>query len=245
MAWVIAELRGQRVYARADAHGQLEADRGRVEIRYKPQDGRRYRAGLRNLKVVDDTPLPDDTCAPAEEPEKANKSGGGDKKPAGRAKRGGKKATDHVAIAAQARVVAYTDGACSGNPGPAGLGVVFLTAAERVERFEYLGKGTNNIAELTAILRAVEELGEQPGPVAIFTDSRYSIGVLQQGWKAKKNKALIATARSALSKRTDVTLHYVKGHAGIPLNEKADELARRAVDTRGTGREVLANDDAS
>ena len=137
------------------------------------------------------------------------------------------------------QVVAYTDGACSGNPGPAGLGVVMLTTQGRLERFEYLGEGTNNIAELTAILRAVEELGGQPGPVVIYTDSRYSIGVLTQGWKAKKNKQLIAVARQALAQRDDITLQYVKGHAGIPLNEKADELARRAVETRGSGRDEL------
>ena len=246
MAWVIAKLRGQRVYARADASGQLLAEAGRVEIRYKPKDGRFYRAAARNLTVVDGTALPDDTCAPAEDPKLGGKKKvrgsrrGAQKRTSRRG--GGGACTDHVAVAAAARVVAYTDGACSGNPGPAGLGVVFLNETERIECFEYLGEGTNNIAELTAILRALEELGEQPGPVVIFTDSRYSIGVLQQDWKAKKNKQLIATTRARLGKRSDVTLHYVKGHAGIPLNEKADELARLAVETRNSGRSVLPSD---
>src|SRR5271166_1980041 len=64
--WVKAMLRGQKVFARADAKGSLVADGGRVEIRYKANDGRLYQARADNLEVVDATPLPDDTCAPAE-----------------------------------------------------------------------------------------------------------------------------------------------------------------------------------
>ena len=187
---MIAELRGQRVYARSDDDGELVAESGRVEIRYKPTDGRRYRAAARNLKIVEPIPLPDDTCAPADDPAEKKKTAKKTSK-----KKGGRAASaDHTQVATDARVVAYTDGACSGNPGPAGLGVVFMVEKTLVERFEYLGEGTNNIAELTAILRAVEELGDQPGPAAIFTDSRYSIGVLQQGWKAKEESGADQTS---------------------------------------------------
>ena len=71
MPWVIAKLRGQRVYARSDGQGTLVSEGGRVEIRYKPNDGRMYRAAERKLDVIDPTPLPDDTCAPAEGVQKA------------------------------------------------------------------------------------------------------------------------------------------------------------------------------
>lgn len=230
MPWLIAKLRGKEVYARCTPAGELVAEGGRVEIRYHAHDGRLYRAGARNLEVVDGDVLPDDTCSEAEAVERAKdrKSGGG--------KGSKKKATKAAAPPSAPRegeVVAYTDGACSGNPGPAGLGVVVL-AEPRIERFEYLGEATNNVAELTAILRALEEI-DASAPAAIYTDSRYAIGVLTKGWKAKANKELIASIKAALEGRT-VRFEYVPGHAGIELNERADELAREAISARGSGR---------
>ncbi|MEQ9320915.1 MAG: ribonuclease H [Polyangiaceae bacterium] len=226
MPWVRAKLRGQLIYARADAGGNLVAEGGRVEIRYKPNDGRMYRAAPGNLKVEPGEVLPDDACGPAEAvgPGKKTK------------KKASKKAAPKPAPVPDGAIIAYTDGACSGNPGPAGLGVVVLHEGERIERWEYLGKGTNNIAELTAILRALEEI--PPGsPCVVHTDSQYAIGVLQKGWKAKKNKELIAELRATLTNH-DCRLVYVKGHAGIPLNERADELARLAVEIRDSGRQA-------
>ena len=92
--------------------------------------------------------------------------------------------------------VAYTDGACSGNPGPAGSGVV-LVAPERQDArgLEYLGEATNNVAELTAILRAVEWIPAAARAIVVHTDSQYAIGVLQKGWKAKANGELVARAK--------------------------------------------------
>jgi ribonuclease HI len=240
MPWVRADLRGQLVYARADDKGALLADSGRVEIRYKPNDGRAYRAAESNLTVRDATLLPDSTCDEADSP---GKSKGAAKPKKASKKRGAKKAVAPPVLPA-GTVIAYTDGACSGNPGPAGLGVVVLLEGERIELFEYLGEGTNNIAELTAILRALEEL-EAGKPAAIHTDSQYSIGVVQKGWKAKKNQALVAALRSALAAHGSCTLVYVKGHAGIPLNERADELARLAVETRETHREVVPEEEST
>jgi len=232
MPWVIAELRGKRVYARADAKGELVTDSGRVEIRYKPKDGRAYRAGLRNLEVVDATPLPDDTCAEAEAV--SSQKGSGKKS----SKKVDKKTAKPPPAPRDGEVVAYTDGACSGNPGPAGLGVVVLNGSERVERFEYLGRATNNVAELTAIERALEEIGDREA--IIYTDSQYAIGVLQKGWKAKANKELIAGIKEALAACSKVRLAYVPGHAGIDLNERADELARRAIELGDKMRRVVS-----
>jgi ribonuclease HI len=139
---------------------------------------------------------------------------------------------------------AYTDGACSGNPGPAGLGVVLLGPRGTAhEAYEYLGTATNNIAELTAILRALEAT-DGAGPVTIHTDSQYAIGVLQKGWKAKANTELVARIRAALSRRRGVRLVYVPGHAGVPLNERADELARMAIRTRSSRTLPAANSGA-
>src|SRR6185369_11400278 len=95
----------------------------------------------------------------------------------------------------------YADGACSGNPGPAGLGIVVVSPdGTRIEGYEYLGHATNNVAELTAILRAAEIVPIEAAAV-VHTDSQYSIGVLTKGWKAKANQELIANVKSVLATR--------------------------------------------
>src|SRR5262249_45011507 len=125
--------------------------------------------------------------------------------------------------------VAYADGACSGNPGPAGVGIVLIDGRARRELSQYLGEGTNNIAELTAVEVVVAEIGATERPVRIYNDSQYAIGVLTKGWKAKANVELVARVRAALKRLPDVQLHYVRGHSGVPLNERADALAVDAV----------------
>jgi ribonuclease HI len=226
--WVKAILRGQTVLARATETGAFVSDGGRVEIRYKAGAIKAYRAGEKNLeRIAGEALLPDDTCPPGEAaPSKAERSAG-------------RKATAAAAAMAPGAVPAdawtvYADGACSGNPGPAGLGIV-LVAPDGVikEGYEYLGIGTNNIAELTGILRAAELL--PPGtPAVVHTDSQYSIGVLSKGWKAKANQELIVRVKEALATQKKFRLVYVPGHAGVPLNERADALAREAVRTRAS-----------
>lgn len=236
-------LRGQKVLVRCDESGRPLAEGGRVEIRYKPADGRAYRALPANLEAIAGAEIhPDDFCAPAEDAPKspaasssssaAKKSGGGS---ASRA--GPRKAAAIAAGEQKARdgaVVAYADGACSGNPGPAGLGVVIDDEGERRELSEYLGIGTNNVAELTAILRVAELYPGEARPLEIRTDSQYSIGVLAKGWKAKANTELVAAVKKALAAVPDVHLVYVPGHSGFAGNERADELARVAVMARKT-----------
>jgi ribonuclease HI len=98
---------------------------------------------------------------------------------------------------------------------------------------EYLGEATNNVAELTAILRALEWIPREARAILVHTDSQYAIGVLQKGWKAKANSELVARTKRVLQER-GARLSYVPGHAGVPLNERADELAREAITTRTT-----------
>jgi ribonuclease HI len=255
--WVRALLRGQTIYARADSAGAFSVEKGLVEIRYKPNDGRRYQARAENLTIADPKVLPDDTCGPAEAVVKpaagaaegarggASSAQTGQVRPAAgdrAAPRGPRKGTGPGGASVQpipeGAVIVYADGACSGNPGPAGLGVVVIDGGQRVELSEYLGVGTNNIAELTAIFRALDEVADPERPVVIHTDSQYSIGVLQKGWKAKANAELIASLRKALAVRPRTRLVYVPGHSGVPLNERADELAREAVRARKSRRAV-------
>ncbi len=225
--WVKAKLRGQIVLARARADGSFDSNGGRVEVRYKPGVGRAYLAGAGNLVRTDHEILPDATCGAAEEPAP----------PKPKASKAQKTPTDRVAKVALVREggwLAYTDGACSGNPGPAGLGVVLVgPGGERLEGFEYLGQGTNNVAELTAIQRAAE-WAPASVPAVVHTDSQYAIGVLSKGWKAKANQELVARVKASLARRTQWQLVYVPGHAGVALNERADELAREAVRTRSS-----------
>ena len=67
-------------------------------------------------------------------------------------------------------------------------------------------------------------------PVALFTDSAYSRGVLTQGWKAKANVGLVAALKRAIAARPGVTIHWVAGHVGVPENERADQLAAQGVE---------------
>src|SRR5262245_42325558 len=123
----------------------------------------------------------------------------------------------------------WTDGACTGNPGPAGLGVVIIDGKQRRELSEYLGKGTDNIDERTEILRGLEEVADKSRPVVVYSDSEYSIGVLTKPWKPKKNLELIEELRAICRTFADLRFVKVAGHSGIPLNERTDQLARDAI----------------
>ena len=114
-----------------------------------------------------------------------------------------------------------------------GIGIVVVAGGRRKEHGEYLGKGTNNIAELTAIGRGLEIADElAPGenrPIRVYTDSSYAIGLLSLGWRAKANQQLVAALRDQLRKYGNLRMVKVEGHAGVPENERCDLLARQAV----------------
>lgn len=213
-------LRGARVLARARDDGELVTGQdGRVEVRYKPSDPRSYRAAKRNLESIQGEPLlPDDACVPVSAAaEKPN-----DKKTAAAARL-------QKRVYPQGAIIVYADGACSGNPGPAGIGVVMQDGKQRRELSKFLGQGTNNIAELTALWEAAQMIEEVSRPVRLHTDSKYAIGVLSMGWKAKANQELIAQVKRSLARLLDLELIHVPGHAGVVLNERADALAVQAV----------------
>ena len=139
------------------------------------------------------------------------------------------------------QIVVFTDGASKGNPGPGGWGVIIFTPDGHVTE---LGGGavvtTNNKMELTGAIEALSELQGRRGPVSIYTDSTYVIqgiggwvhGWKRRGWKTAAgtdvlNRGLweqldaLASARGPRS----LTWHYVRGHVGIPGNERVDEIA--------------------
>ena len=223
MPWRRVRLRNAEVLARCDASGELISKEGRVEVRYKPNDGRAYFASAANLKPPGGAPKiePDSFCGAGEAVKKPSK-----------AKKKASSATPAPEKPDGDEILAYADGACSGNPGPAGVGAVAMWGDQMRELSEYIGEATNNIAELTGILRAVELAHELGRPLRLYTDSTYSIGVLTQGWKVKANKELVAKVRQALDAHPDTKLFHVRGHQGVRLNEHADELAVRAVQSR-------------
>jgi ribonuclease HI len=232
MPWLRHRLRDSDVWAKVDANAALIKDAdGRVEIVYKPADGARvYRAGARNL-----TPAPGSEpvdFASGEPAESRSK----DPPPAAGARGGaaGKRGAAPAAVPADA-IHVWTDGACSGNPGAAGLGVVILGDGDgQREISEYLGDATNNIAELTAILRGLQSVSDRKRTVIVYSDSQYSIGLLTQNWKAKKNVELVEELRQLTRTFADLRFVKVAGHAGIPLNERVDQLATGAITRRAT-----------
>jgi ribonuclease HI len=216
MPWVRRSLRGNVVWARSDERGQpIASGDGRVDILYKLDAAAKvYRAHTRNL-------------APTGDPEH-------DRPVTGPGDPGQEALAAPASSSDQPPIIIYTDGACTGNPGPMGLGAVILDGKERRELSEYLGIGTNNIAELTAIERALAAIApdHRGRPIRVHTDSSYSIGVLSQNWKPKANVELIARIKDLLRQFADVKFVKVRGHAGIPENERCDQLANMAVAAR-------------
>ena len=138
----------------------------------------------------------------------------------------------------------YTDGACSGNPGPGGWGALLSWQGKTREISGGEAATTNNRMELMSAIAALESL-TRPVTVRIHTDSTYvKDGITQwihrwkrNGWKTAnkkpvKNEDLWRRLETALA-RHDVSWHWVKGHAGHPGNERADALARDAVPRPG------------
>ena len=134
-------------------------------------------------------------------------------------------------------VTIYTDGACSGNPGPGGWGAILEYMGHEKELSGGEKNTTNNRMELTAVIKALEALKE-PCTVELYSDSKYVLDALQKGWavswrkkgwiKSDKKPALnpdLWETLLNLVEQHDVRYHWVKGHASNPKNNRCDELA--------------------
>ena len=129
----------------------------------------------------------------------------------------------------QEQILIFTDGASSGNPGPAGIGVVLRFGEHEKEISEYIGLATNNMAELKAIEAGLLAVKKTDLPVRLFTDSRYAYGVLTLGWKAKANNKMVQSIKKTMTKFKNLKIVKIKGHAGDEGNERADFLATSAI----------------
>ena len=139
------------------------------------------------------------------------------------------------------KVIIYTDGACSGNPGPGGWGAILMYKGLKKEISGGMKETTNNIMEVTAVIEALKCLKVE-SDVQVYSDSAYTVNAFNQGWiynwmkkgwktasgDAVKNKELWQELYD-LTKKHKVEFIKVKGHADNEFNNRCDELARNAI----------------
>jgi ribonuclease HI len=145
---------------------------------------------------------------------------------------------------AEAAVEIYADGACKGNPGRGGWGVILLFNENRKELYGGAAATTNNRMELTAVIEGLRAL-KGPSQVRVYTDSQYvQKGISEwihawkrRGWRTSDRKPVknedLWRALDEAARAHEVEWHWVKGHAGHPENERADALANKGIDVGG------------
>lgn len=209
-------FKGSKVYASVDENGALLTHQGRVEIKYQLDQDVKYRALASSVKEIDEAVLQ------AMKDKRKKKKG-----PAKAEMKPGLSINKHPDA-----ISVFTDGACGGNPGPAGIGIVLQYGDHKKVISRSIGDATNNIAELTAIKIALREIKDPRLPVNLYTDSAYCQKTLSGSWKPKKNRKLIEEIRKEMTRFSGLNLVKVEGHKGIEGNEEADRLAQQAVRKR-------------
>jgi ribonuclease HI len=200
--WKRMLFKGGKVYAQVSQDGTLLEKDGVVKIKYQLQQENEYSARASAIQEITENGL---------------------KKLKNQRKQSGKKTTIKKPSPASEKIFddntifVFTDGACIGNPGPAGIGIFFQYRDHKKEISRFIGAGTNNTAELIAIKVALQEIKDPTLPVALFTDSSYCYGVLTSSFKAKK----IGTSWRRLKKRCAAfrCLNYSKSKATKGLKE--------------------------
>ena len=216
--WKRMSFKGNKVWAEIDESGNLKAKNGKVLIKYNLKQNYQYLARLENL-------LPESQAVSSGKKSSASKKSG---------KKGNYSESDQDMDKSLPEncIRIYTDGASSGNPGPAGIGVLLIYEENKKEISSFIGRATNNIAELTAVKVALQTVKKFDLPVRIFSDSSYVIGILTKNWKAQANQELIMEIKKLMKNFQDISFIKVKGHAGIKENEVADFLATSAIKKR-------------
>lgn len=239
MPWIARIFKGHKVWALCDSSGNLlQSSNGLVDICYKPM-GTVYRTKPdRLLPIEPQTFLDESSLKSLENKTELNlalpflveqKAGVQDALVVSslieNSNKNESEGSDLVHV--------YVDGACLGNPGPMGVGIVCLPSAMGTvpgrEISLYLGHGTNNIAELSAILVALDFLHPYRTlcRMIIYTDSSYAIGVLEKNYKIKANKELVEKLRITRSEFPKLSFVKVLGHSGVVENERCDVLAKK------------------
>jgi ribonuclease HI len=219
--WKRMLFKRNKVWVAVDEQGRPIVEKSKALIKYQLDQPHQYWVHLHSLRHLEETTS------------SSEKIPGASHRPVSD--------TDETGIAPEIPSKAiriHTDGACSGNPGPAGIGVVMQYRQHRKEISRYIGKATNNMAELEAIRVGLQSVKNKNLPVAVFTDSSYALGVLAKGWKAKENLSLIQHIKALMAKFQKLSIVKIKGHAGHPENERADQLAVEAVQSKNKEMET-------
>lgn len=245
MKWKEAQFKGKKVWAAVDENENPLVIQGLTPIRYSKQEGAKiYRGVSTSVQYgaeksealpegeIRDTPQKSESNAARQ---KNPKLGSANTRTTSQKELAKELAKELVSSFAKDAIACFTDGACRGNPGPAGCGALIqFPNGREIEHSRYLGQATNNIAELSAILDVLKIIEQENIPdevmLEVCTDSKYVQGVLSLGWKAKTNNELIMDIKHRMKNRGNIRLHWVAGHAGIPQNERADQLAVSALE---------------
>jgi len=211
--WKRMMFKGNKVWLHVDDDQQSIIHHNKVLIKYQLDQDHEYRVHKEAVKPID----------PAQLKKKAPR-----KMHDQQSSLTGEQVGLHDQIPSKT-VVAYTDGASSGNPGPSGIGIVLRFGSHKKEISRHIGIATNNVAELTAIKAALKAIRTTEIPVRLYTDSQYCYGLLSLGWKPKRNEKLVAAIKKLTGQFKDLRILKIEAHAGIDDNERADRLAREAI----------------
>tara|TARA_R110002096_G_scaffold352864_16_gene546144 strand:+ start:3136 stop:3612 length:477 start_codon:yes stop_codon:yes gene_type:complete len=140
-------------------------------------------------------------------------------------------------------ITIYTDGAAKGNPGRGGYGAVMLSGSHRKELSAGFRNTTNNRMELLSVIVALEQIKQKPSKVNIYSDSKYVVDSVEKKWVfnwekkgfAKKKNVDLWQRFLKIYREHEVQFHWVKGHDGNALNERCDQLAVAAAESKNLG----------
>jgi len=208
ISWERKRFKKNKVWLAVDENGKPLKKNGKALVKYQLEQEYEYWVNESSVKPLNSSP--DDSEAADDDSTKEQKE-----------------------PSRQDSIVVYTDGASSGNPGPSGIGVFLAHKDHEKEISKNIGHATCNIAELEAVRTALLALKKFNVPVKILTDSAYVCGTLGKEWKAEKNSELIFSIKKMMKKFKDIKFIHIKGHAGIKGNERADRLARNAIEMTG------------
>ena len=216
--WKRMRFKTNKVWMAVDSEGAPLTRDGKVLVKYQLKQDYEYWVNISNVVPLD---------APPEKAHTPSQKAHRKKRPTQSDSIGEEAAWEEAACSN--KICIFTDGASSGNPGPAGIGVLLRYDEHEKEISEFIGNATNNIAELQAILTGLSAVKDKSKPVRLFTDSEYAYGLLVLNWKAQKNQQLVASIKETMTRFKDLKILKVRGHAGHPANERADYLATSAI----------------
>ena len=216
--WKRMWFKANKVWMSVDPQGDPVTKDGKVLIKFQIKQEYEYWVNRNNVRPIDSPP-----------PEAKGRSKRKSRRKKHAQGKSSQKSTAWDESAYDGKVCVFTDGASSGNPGPSGIGVWLRYGDHEKEISKFIGRATNNIAELKAIQAGLSALKNRNIPVRLFTDSSYAFGLLVLNWKARKNQEIVDSIKKTMAGFKDLKIIKIKGHAGFAGNEKADLLATSAI----------------